>query len=149
MSNLILKEVLIEDIKICSELFYDVFTSSEWNFEWLTKDKAYNYFMDMFNTPNFQGFLLIDKDKAVGGCVGIGNPHFVNNQFEIKEIFINPALQKKGLGTLFLNKVENRLMDMDYQVITLYTQRKIPAFKLYKNENYSELSDTTHMIKVL
>ncbi len=149
MSELILKEMSIDDVKISSELFYEVFTSEEWKFSWLTKDKAYNYFLDMFKTPNFNGFLLIDEEEIIGACLGVGNPHFINNQFEIKEFFIKPTLQKKGIGSLFLNKIENTLIEMNYDLITLYTQKTIPAYKLYEKKQYNTLKDTVHMMKIL
>ncbi len=144
-----IKKMQSEDIESCSKLFYEVFTSEEWKFNWLTMGKAYDYFTDLFNTPNFIGFLLESEGEVIGACVGTGNTHFVNNQYEIKEIFIHPNLQNKGFGSLFLNEVENTLREMSYDMITLYTQRNIPAHDFYNSREYITLKDTVHMTKIL
>ncbi len=147
--NLALKKITEKEIKESADLYYEVFTSEAFKFHWLTKQKAYNYFLDMYNTPNFLGFLFLNNDEVIGVCVGIGNPHFINNQYEIKEIFIKPSLQKKGIGNLFLSEVESALLNMDYQIITLYTQKNIPAYNFYSKKNYITLKSTTHMMKIL
>ncbi len=149
MSDFILKKITKDDVKKGAQLYYEVFTSEDWKFYWLTEEKAYNYFEDIYNTPNFYGFLFLQGEEVVGCCVGVGNPHFINKQYEIKEIFIKPTLQKQGIGNLFLEEIEMNLRNMDYQLITLYTQKTVPAFNFYKKRNYVTLKDTVHMMKIL
>ncbi len=149
MSKFILKRITEDEIETSSNLYYEVFTSPDWKFYWLTKEKAYNYFMDMFNTPNFIGFVLIDNDEVIGACFGVSNPHFINKQYEIKEIFIKHSLQNQGIGNIFLEQVETELASQQIQLITLYTQKTVPAFNFYKKRDYITLKDTVHMMKIL
>lgn len=149
MSKLFIQKAAFGDIEISANLFYEVFTTQEWNFTWLTVEKAKNYFTDLFNTPNFIGFLLLEDEEIIGACFGIANTNFINNQYEIKEIFVRPNLQGKGMGSLFLEEVEKNLISMGYDLITLYTQKTIKAYDFYKNKEYVDLKDTAHLMKLL
>ena len=133
----------------CVRLFYDVFTSEDWKFDWLAIDNINRYFTDLGNTPQFSGFVWIEKNRLMGGCFGVVSDYFSAPQYEIKEIFVDLKSQGQGIGSRFLKAIEDELARQEIQAVSLFTQCDIPAYSFYLKNEYIISEKTVHFLKVL
>ena len=133
----------------CVQLFYEVFTAGRWQFDWLTTDNIRRYFADLRRTPHFIGYVWSEDQRLAGACLGIASDYFGAPQYEIKEIFVDPNRQGRGVGSKFLAAVENDLREKGIGMVILFTSRGIPAYSYYLKNNYIQNEDTVHFMKTL
>ncbi len=144
-----IRNLQFKDLPKVAEIFQDLFSKNEWNFTWLTYDKTLGYFMDIYNTPKFKGYIYEMDNEIIGCTLGAVNDYFQFPQFEIKEIFIEQSFRHQGIGSIFLDYIENDLKNLGVQIVTLHTQRSIQAFDFYNKKNYLQSTDSVHMVKIL
>jgi len=134
---------------ICVELFQRVYSSPPFEFDWLDRDKALKYFTDLEGTPGFFSFILSDGASIVGACMGQKEENFQNGGYKINEFFIEPEHQHIGLGSYFINELENHLRELGLKVIYLFTQRGMNSFDFYQKNDFISNDETVHMIRVI
>ncbi len=144
-----IKKLNVAQLEEVSKLFYSVFTSEPFNFNWLNEDKAKGYISDMMNDSCYVGFTYIIDNKEIGYCIGAYNKNMVLTQYHIKEIFIKKEYQNLGYGKKMMLEIEDYLKKDDIQLITLYTNCKIPAYDFYLKNDFQVIEDTVHMLKVI
>ena len=133
----------------CAELFTRVFSAAPFYYSWLTEEKARRYCRDLLKTPGFAGFLYRSEGKYIGACLGVINDYFSTVTYEIKEIFVDPKLQRKGTGSAMLVNLEKVLAARGVEAFTLYTQKGIPAYNFYVKHGYIHSSETAFFCKTL
>jgi ribosomal protein S18 acetylase RimI-like enzyme len=134
---------------VCVELFFNVFTAEPWNHHWLSRERIERYFTDMANTPGFAGFLYSRGRRLCGACFGMVEDYFQASQYSIKEIFIDPRLQRAGLGSKFIREIEAVLAARGVNNIALMTMKSIPAYGFYKKNGFVEVDDAVLFTKEL
>ena len=148
-NNLTVEDYTQEHKGICTELFIKVYSAEPFNFSWLDFEKADRYLSDLENSTNSKGYVLKENEYVVGVCLGQREEHFMNVGYKINEFFIEPDHQHKGLGSYFLEEVENRLRESDVKIMTLFTQRHMDSFTFYQKHNYIPSEETVHMSKLI
>jgi ribosomal protein S18 acetylase RimI-like enzyme len=64
---------------------------------------------------------------------------------EIKRMRVHPDYQRKGLGQMMLDKLEERARQLGYKELHLDTTTKqIPAQKLYEKNGYCQTNSTSY-----
>jgi aminoglycoside 6'-N-acetyltransferase I len=139
----------LSDINRLAEIYFEIFRSKEWRYDWLKMDNTVRYLTDLYNTPRSCPFAFIQDGALLGGCFGDISDYFSSVQYYIKEIFIEHSLQNKGAGSGFLADVEADLKKRGVQNITLYTTKKIPAYGFYHKNGYTDGTDSVFMLKLL
>jgi len=135
--------------EICVELFRKVYGSPPFEFEWLDAAKTSEYFSDLESIPHSLGYVLSDGGSVVGACMGQKEFHNQNPGYKINEFFIEPEHQHLGLGTYFINELENRLRELDLKIIYLFTQRNMGSYFFYKRNGFFSNDKTVHMARVI
>jgi len=133
----------------CAELFRKVYGSPPFGFDWLGASKASMYFLDLENIPGAHSFILKDKDRIVGLCMGQKEEHFQTPGYKINEFCIDPEYQHMGLGSYLINEMENRLREGGIKSISLFTQRDMESFDFYRKNNFIQNDDTVHMVRII
>ena len=144
-----IQEFSKDNLNLCAEMFFDVFTSPPWEYTWLSRENINRYFEDMLITPGFIGFLYYEGHTCLGVCLGGINDYFIAPQFEINEIFINRNRQKEGIGSKMLAEIETCLSDAGVHCVTLLTQKDMNAYQFYLKNGYSVSKKAVHMSKIL
>lgn len=137
------------NIYLAADLYYKVFSSPQWGFDWLDKEKVYRYFTDLLNTPRFVGYIYNSQEEPVGACLGTVSDYFNTVQYYIKELFIVPQLQNKGIGSIFLSEAEKELAELGVDNMTLFSAKSIPAYSFYHKNGYVDSKDSVFMIKFM
>jgi len=133
----------------CVNIYYDMFTSPDWGFDWLTIENARRYFKDVSDSPRFKGYIYLNGGEAAGCCLGEISDYFCTAQYTIKEIYIDPALQGKGHGSGFLSEIEADLKKYGIDNILLSTSRSVKAYNFYIKNGFIVSPETVFLVKFL
>ncbi len=133
----------------CVEIFYDVYTSSEFNFNFLTKENTTEYFRGIYKRQDFDGFVFTINKKIVGVCLGKVDVSFGNKLYEITEICVKDEYRGQGIGKAFMREIETYLKKQGFICINLNTKRNINAYQFYLNNGFAEKTDVVCMMKNL
>ena len=136
-------------VNICAGIYHRLFTSPEWNYDWLTIENTRRYFKDLSSAPRFKGYVYLSGVIPVGCCLGEISDYFKITQYTIREIFIDPLLQNKGLGSGFLREIEADLKKNKVDSVSLSTSRRIVAHHFYKKNGYAESPAIVLMAKLI
>jgi len=148
-----LKEYESADRKSALSVYLKTFAAPPFNYDWLDKAKADEYFADIENTPKFKGYLFYDgegaSERLVGVCLGTYEDYFQAVSYNIKEIVIAAGAQGRGAGSAFIAAMAEELKKFGVTLINITTQRTIPAFEFYKKNEFVISDDTVTMVKFL
>jgi len=65
----------------------------------------------------------------------------------VEEMFIQPQLQRKGYGTMLLEKVGEYVKEKGFAGITLSTNKYAPAPKFYRKNGFADSEHVLFMYK--
>lgn len=107
----------------------------------LTIAKTENYLEQMFRYDNYIGFGVFYKGELVGIASGwISVKFYCGKQLEVENVFVNSALQSKGIGKLFFGFIENWAKEQGCNTVELNTYvQNSKSHKFYFNQGYSIL----------
>jgi len=136
-------------LKKCSDIFFDVYKNEPFNYFWLEYNSVVEYFVDMFKTPKFKGFVFLKNNAVVGCCLGVVSNYFKVKKYRIAEIFVDRHFQGMGIGTNMLLEIQKYFVLNNVDVIELTTDKNTKAFEFYRKNGYSLLQNNVSMVKVL
>ncbi len=135
-----------EEIKA---LFLSVFTAEPWNDDWSDQEQLDAYIRDLTGQGNSLAYGLYESGNLIGVSMGNIKHWFTGTEYYIDEFCIRPDRQRRGAGTLFLNKIENAIRDMGLKQIFLQTESTVPAYGFYRKNGFCELKEHVSFAKRL
>lgn len=141
-----IRELKKEDLPACADVLCSVYNNELWMCRW-ERNTATAYLQDFFDAKKFVGYVLCDDDVVVGAVFAHEKIWWNNSEVFIEEMFIRPEQQRKGLGTLLLNEVENYVKEHHLAGITLSTNKYAPAPRFYKKNGFSDCEHVVFMAK--
>lgn len=142
-----LKQYKQEHSKTLANIFFDIYYNKPFNYNWLEKSEIERYFSDLYQTPNFLGYVIFQNNEIIGGCLGIINDYFKNKSYKISEIFVSRKYQGLGYGSSALKELEALLFNEKAVIIELSTDRASQAFKFYKKNGFLSSQHTINLLK--
>jgi GNAT superfamily N-acetyltransferase len=89
-------------------------------------------------TPPAGVFLIVVEDGEDVGCGGI--KRLAPARYEIKHLWIQPRMQRRGLGKALLNELERRAGDFGATEVVLDTNASlVAAGSMYRSGGYEEI----------
>lgn len=131
----------------CANIFYDIYTSDEFKFDFLTRENVLDYINEVAENLEFKGYVYIQNKKIVGFCLGRNQLTFGNKMFEIAEICVKNEVRGKGIGKILMSEMEKDLKNKDYVCINLNTKRTIKAYDFYLKYGFVEKQDVVQLMK--
>lgn len=135
-----------KDLPACADILCSVYNNELWMCRW-ERNTATAYLKDFFDAKKFVGYVLCDDGIVVGAVFAHEKIWWNNSEVSIEEMFIRPEQQRKGLGTLLLNEVENYVKEHHLAGITLSTNKYAPAPCFYKKNGFSDCEHVAFMAK--
>jgi aminoglycoside 6'-N-acetyltransferase I len=132
----IVKNVLLNNIQGCADVFCSVFAMPPWYEIW-KKEDAYQRLYEIYSTKNSISLCCIIDDKVVGCLFGVLYKWYNGYQFEIKEFFVNKKNQGKGIGKAILDHLELLLSDKKPVEMFLQTLSHEDTIFFYKSRGYA------------
>lgn len=123
-------------------LYVQSFSVAPWNEKWTTETAGIRI-EAILRTPGFIGFQAEEKGKIIGFILGFTEQYQYDKTFQIKEICVDPALQKKGIGKGLIRTMEAELRRIGIGGVYLITTRQGAVEKFYKSSGFSE---NTHLL---
>ncbi len=133
----------------CVDIFYDIYTSEEFKFKFLTKENIKDYFDGIYSSKSFEGFVFIKDKKVVAFCLGKTQSTFGKKIYDITEICVKNDLRGQGIGKKFMQEIEDKLRAYEYSCVTLNTKKTIDAYDFYLKNGFDEKVDVVSMMKML
>ena len=100
-------------------------------------------------SQNYECIGVYDGDKLMGvSGLCFCTRHYSGRSVELDHVFIDDAYRNKGLGTLFINWIENYVKSKGFQAIELnaYIDNE-PSQKFYERDGFQKLG--YHFVKVI
>jgi len=132
-----------KDMKEVIKLMMTEFNRPPWSEKW-TKDNAGK------TTKSLGGIIYVaTENKTIIGFILVTGGHYNKGPIiEICEFAVSKKFQKKGIGELLINHIENLYKKKNFSAIHLATLRKSGAYKFYKKRGYKNYREI-NMIKKL
>ena len=126
-------------IDACTDLFLTVFTREPWNDQWASRQDAKQYLESHYAFNSFLGYVAVYDNRIVGASFGFIKPWQRGLEYYINEIFVDTAVQGKGIGTLLLKQIAADIKGKNMNAIVLTTQKAFPAYGFYVKNGFTEI----------
>ena len=123
---------------------YNGFQGDEWTF-----DIAYARLHQIWSIENSYCIVAENDGVIVGFVVGWIKTFYDIKTYHLEEIVVLHKLQGKGLGTLIMKELENRLKDLGVSMITLDAVNDEMHEHFYGKLQYKNVSNFVSKVKNL
>lgn len=144
-------EIIIEKITTadtldrCAEILVEAYNSEPWNDQW-TKEVALDKLTIYFNTPKFIGWTASNNGQIIGCCVGNIEPYFTGDYYYLKDMFVLPLSQKRGIGAKLMTTLTQHLDSINVKMIILFTGQQYFPFNFYQKTGFAEMDGMRMMV---
>jgi len=128
----------------CAKLYVRASNGEPWNDQW-TEETAFNRLLDFFNSPGYLGLYAEEGSGILGALVGNAEQFYSGSYFYLKEMFVLPEHQRKGIGTGLLNELKRILDERGIRSIQLFTSKKLFPFSFYKKHGFEIVKNMVMM----
>lgn len=146
---LTLREFCIDEIENVKAFYRAVFTGEPWNDDWSDDNQLHQYILDMMGNRNSLSLGLYEEDRLVGLSLGNIVHWYMGTEYYITELCIKTSEQGRGLGTQFMQKIEEYIKEKGIKSIFLQTERNMPAYDFYQKNGFYELKEHVSLAKEL
>ncbi len=137
----------IDNIEEVKEFFYQVFSNEPWNDDWSDQDQLHAYIFDLMENRNSLSLGFFENGTMVGLSIGSIRHWYTGTEYHIDEFCIKTKEQGRGLGTKFIQAIENYIKLKGMHHIFLQTERSMPTYQFYKRNGFIELENHVSFIK--
>ncbi len=132
-----------------AELYVETYNAPPWNDAW-TLSAAAQKLDEMINCRDAYGLVCCDEEgKSIGAIVGASEAYYDCRQFFIKDFFVAPAMQGKGVGTALMHALERNLKEKGVAKTYLFTSRGDQTEQYYHRRGYKSWNGMVMMGKDL
>jgi len=130
-----------------AQIYKKAFAGEPWNDDWSDTAQLMAYLKDV--SCYFQGLnygLLIDG-KLVAAALGSVRHWWEGTNYNLEELCVDTSFQGKGIGTRFMQLIEEDINRQGMAGIFLQTDSDMPSYKFYKKNGYKELKEHVSFYK--
>lgn len=130
-----IRPLTLNDISDCAKIYMQSYNQPPWNYKF-TFEKAVKYLIEYTDRKRFAGFVLCEGNEIAGAMFGHTKTWWTNDLLYIDELFISPTKQRMGYGKLLIEHAEEFARENELEVITLMTNKYMPAYNFYDNNDF-------------
>ena len=130
-----IRPLTLNDIHDCARIYMRSYNQAPWNYNF-DFEQAVKYLTEYAERKRFIGFVLCEDNEIAGAMLGHSKTWWTNDLLYIDELFISPAKQRLGYGKALLEYSEEYASNAGLAVVTLMTNKHMPAFKFYDNNDF-------------
>lgn len=124
-----------EDLDEAARLYRDVFNEEPWDDDW-TVETARRRLGEIRRTPGYRGFGAYRDGALIGVAMGYLERWYSGPHFYLKEMFVRPSRQRRGVGTTLLEALLDALDGESVERVYLLTMRDGPARAFYESYGF-------------
>ena len=134
----------LEDMKA---LFKAAFYGEPWHDDWSDDAQLTEYVKEKSGGFHAINYGMLKDGKLVALSMGSIAHWWEGSNYVLDELCVSPDCQGTGLGTRFMNLIEEDLKKRGVKGIFLQTDDDKPAYKFYKKNGYNDLSHHVSLFK--
>jgi len=135
-----------DDLAGCSELYVATFREPPWNEKWNEED-AFERLSDFLTGPKSIAIKAVYNGIICGFIFGKIEQYNSATYYNLKEICVSSAVQRKGVGENLVRELEEILRKNGVEKICLITQRDGAPSSFYTSLGFSEIQNMMMMGK--
>lgn len=139
-----IQEYMIDE---CVDLFIDTFTKEPWNDIYESREQVVKFFENHFKNNYFVGYAAMLNNKIVALSIGMKKPWIKGFEYYIDEFCVSYEMQGKGIGSQFINAIEENIKQQGMNGIMLNTEKEYPSQKFYEKNEFKTLGDLIILVK--
>ena len=139
MENISLIEVDESYLPQMAKLLKDAFGGEPWKEDWSDAAQLSEYMKDISKAYNALNYGLLIDGKLAGMSVGRINHWWEGTNYNIEELCISPSYQRQGVGSEFLELIEQCVRKKGLAGIFLQTDNDKPAYHFYHKNGFQDL----------
>lgn len=147
MENFLLLKIQEYMIDECVDLFIDTFTKEPWNDIYESREQVVKFFENHFKNNYFVGYAAMLDDKMVALSIGMKKPWINGFEYYIDEFCVSYEMQGKGIGSQFINAIEENIKEQGMNGIMLNTEKEYPSQKFYEKNGFKTLGHLIILVK--
>ena len=149
MENVSLIELDESYLPQMAEIMKEAFGGEPWNDDWSDEKQLSEYMKDISMPYNPLNYGLLMDGKLVGISVGKVNHWWEGTSYVIEELCVSPTYQGQGLGSRFLDLIEQSIRGKGVTGIFLQTDNDKPAYRFYHKNGFKDLGVHVSLYKGL
>ncbi|MBQ7070701.1 MAG: GNAT family N-acetyltransferase [Ruminococcus sp.] len=130
-------------------LFREAFAGEPWNDDWSDEAQLLEYIKDISMSRSALNYGLMIDGELAAAALGSVRHWWEGTNYNIEEFFIAPNLQGQGLGTRFMELIEEDIKKRGLAGIFLQTDSDKPAYRFYKKNGFGDLGTHVSLYKGL
>ena len=134
-----LVELNDSDLPQMAELYRLAFAGDPWNDNWSDNEQLMNYMREISGSYNSLNYGYLVDGKLVAFSVGMIRHWWEGTNYNIEELCVTPELQGQGIGTRFMNRIEEEIRKRGLAGIFLQTDKDKPSYRFYKKNGFGDL----------
>jgi len=139
-----------KDYQEMKNIFLEVFSHEPWFDKWEDEKQLNSYLHELTDNNNSLSLVLLDKqNKIIGASLGYTFSWWQGNEYYIKEFFIKQDKQNQGLGSKFIEKLNDYLLKIGFKYIILNTDKDTPAYKFYQKNGFQLEEKSVFMSRIV
>lgn len=139
MENVSLIELDESYLPQMAELYREAFAGKPWYDDWSDTQQLNEYMKDISKAYNALNYGLLIDGKLAGMSVGKINHWWEGTNYNIEELCISPSDQRQGIGSRFLELIEQCVREKGLAGIFLQTDNDKPAYHFYHKNGFQDL----------
>lgn len=93
-----------------------------------------------FQLAKILGWVAVDGGEYLGCCAGNIEPYFTGDYFYLKEMFVYPQKQRKGVGSQLMKTIKAHLDSIGIKTIILFTSNEGFPFAFWQKQGFGEMT---------
>lgn len=147
MENLTLIELNESYLSQMADLYREAFSGEPWNDDWSDTNQLNEYMKDISKGYNALNYGLMIDGMLVGMSVGKISHWWEGTNYNIEELCIAPSYQGQGIGSEFLELIEQSAREKGLAGIFLQTDNDKPSYRFYHKNGYKDLDKHISLYK--
>ncbi len=136
-----------QDITTLAKIYVETYNRPPWNDKW-TNELAIQKLDELINCNNTFGLVCIDdSDNIMGAIIGDIETYYDCKHCFIKDFFITPNMQNKGIGSKLMTEFEKELLIKGISKTYLFTSRTDITEEYYKKRGFESWNGMVMMGK--
>ena len=143
--------ILLEekDLPVMAELYRVSFQGEPWNDDWSDPVQLMEYMKEISGNHHALNFGLLIDGKLSAMSIGMIRHWWEGTNYNIEELCVAPEYRGQGIGTRFLQMIEEEIQDRGLAGIFLQTDSDKPSYRFYHKNEFKDLDTHVSLYKSL
>ena len=130
-----------------TELYKKAFMGEPWNDDWSDEEQLTEYIKELAYAYHPLNYGLLVDGKLCAVSIGCIKHWWQGTEYYLDELFVEPSLQGNGIGSTFLEAIEEDIKKRGLSGIFLQTDNDKPSYQFYIKRGFKELPEHVSFFK--